>query len=233
MGQSTQTTESGALHPSSGVEALIERLRDQGVKQGQQEAERLINEAQRRADWVVTQAEEEAAETLTRARAEAEKLRNSTLDALRMAARDMHLQIKETLTHSFSDQVHRLVAKQLDNEEFLRQLILELVGRVREDAKLDGHAEKELLLPAGVIGLDELRRNPAEYKQGQLSRFVQSLAGDILSDGVSFGVSRGRGIRVRISASETEVDLSDEAVADMLLKHLQPRFRAILEGVIK
>ncbi|HEY5717889.1 MAG TPA: ATPase [Motiliproteus sp.] len=225
--------DSAATHPSSGVEALIERLRDQGVKQGQQEAEKLIAEAQHRADWVVTQAEEEASETLARARADAKRLHNATLDALRMAARDMQLQIKESLTRSFSDQVRRLVAKQLDNEEFIRLLIVELVGRVRDDAKLDQQSHKEVLLPEGVIGLEELRRNPSEYKQGPLSQLVQSLAGDILSEGVAFGSGKGRGIRVRISASETEVDLSDEAVAEMLLKHLQPRFRAILEGVIK
>jgi len=230
MAQQSQET---ATHASSGVEALIERLRDQGVKKGQDEAEKLVVEAQRRADWLVTQAEEEASNTLAKARAESDKLRSSTLDALRIAARDMNLQIKETLTRSFSDQVRRLVAQQLDNQAFLQKLIIELVGRVRVDANMDAATSKEVLLPEGVIGLEELRRNPSEYKQGQLSNFVQSLAGEILSEGVVFGSGKGKGIRVRLSATETELDLSDEAVAEMLLNHLQPRFRAILEGVIK
>ena len=29
------------------------------------------------------------------------------------------------------------------------------------------------------------------------------------------------------------LDLTDEAVAGLLLLHLQPRFRAILEGIVK
>jgi V/A-type H+-transporting ATPase subunit E len=29
------------------------------------------------------------------------------------------------------------------------------------------------------------------------------------------------------------VDLSDDAVAGLLLQHLQPRFRAILEGIVR
>ncbi|WP_210396486.1 ATPase [Motiliproteus sediminis] len=228
-----EPSQQQAQHASSGVEALIERLRDQGVKKGQQEAEKLVEEAQRRADWLVSQAREEADAMVKKARDEADKLNRSSLDALRIAARDMNLEIKESLTRSFSDQVRRLVAQQMDNEAFLRQLVLEVVGRVRDETHLDAAGDKEVLLPEGVIGLEELRRNPSEYKDGRLSRLVQSLAGEILSDGVSFGAGKGKGIRVRITASETEVDLSAEAVSEMLLKHLQPRFRAILEGVVK
>jgi V/A-type H+-transporting ATPase subunit E len=29
------------------------------------------------------------------------------------------------------------------------------------------------------------------------------------------------------------LDLTDQAVADFLLQHLQPRFRAVFEGVVK
>lgn len=32
---------------------------------------------------------------------------------------------------------------------------------------------------------------------------------------------------------EVEVDLTDQAIAKLLLRHLQPRFRALLEGVIR
>jgi len=29
------------------------------------------------------------------------------------------------------------------------------------------------------------------------------------------------------------IDLTDEAIAALLLQHLQPRFRAVLEGIVK
>ena len=43
-------------HAASGVEALIERLREQGVEQGQQRAAELVEEAERRAEWLLQQA---------------------------------------------------------------------------------------------------------------------------------------------------------------------------------
>jgi V/A-type H+-transporting ATPase subunit E len=42
----------------------------------------------------------------------------------------------------------------------------------------------------------------------------------------------GRGIRVRLKDEELELDLSDRAIADLLLEHLQPRFRAVMEGQV-
>lgn len=54
-------------HAASGVEALIERLREQGVEKGQQEAEQLVSEAQHRADWLIEQAEQEAREIIDQA----------------------------------------------------------------------------------------------------------------------------------------------------------------------
>jgi V/A-type H+-transporting ATPase subunit E len=38
---------------------------------------------------------------------------------------------------------------------------------------------------------------------------------------------------VRVSERDVTLDLSDRAVAALLLQHLQPRFRAILEGVVR
>ncbi len=220
-------------HASSGVEELIEKLRQQGVDKGQQEASKLVEEAEHRADWLLSQAHQEAEQIVSKARAAANNLRQSGEDALRIAARDMHLEVRETLSHSFSDQVERLVAQQMDNEAFMRKLILSLVDKASQDHGIVDAEKMEVLLPDDFIGLDELRRNPKEYREGVLSQFVQSLAAEQMREGISFDLHDGQGIRVRLSGEEVEVDLSADAIAKLLLKHLQPRFRAIIEGVIR
>lgn len=222
-----------AEHAASGVEALIEKLREQGVRQGQDEASRLVEEAERRADWLLTQARQEADQLVEHARKEAAALRTAGEEALKVAARDLQLEVKEQLTRSFTDQVERLVAQQMDNEDFIRTLILALAGRVSDDTGLAEAKSIQLLLPADSIGLEELRRNPQEYREGQLSRFVQSLAAEQLRAGVSLDLHCGNGIRIRLLDQDIEVDLSPAAVSELLLKHLQPRFRAMLEGVIR
>jgi len=39
-------------------------------------------------------------------------------------------------------------------------------------------------------------------------------------------------MHVLLRGGEVTVDLSEQALSDLLLAHLQPRFRAILEGLV-
>lgn len=219
---------------SSGVEALIERLRNQGVAEGRAQAERLVLDAERRADWMLEQARREAESILENARREAERLRFAGEEALRVAARDTVLDMKDTLTRRFRAEIQRLVARELKDESFVQRLILEVVERARQEGEIDRANQVEILLPRELIGLDDLRRKPEELREGSLSHFVLVIAKDLLREGVRFGVSKdGAGIRVRLVEQNVEIDVSERAVADLLLQHLQPRFRALLEGIVK
>jgi V/A-type H+/Na+-transporting ATPase subunit E len=93
----------------------------------------------------------------------------------------------------------------------------------------------QALLPRALVGLEDLRRNPLELREGSLSHFVLSLAGNVLAEGVTFGVADddAPGIRLYLKDKDVTIDLTDEKVASLLLEHLQPRFRAILEGTVK
>ena len=46
------------------------------------------------------------------------------------------------------------------------------------------------------------------------------------------GLKSNEGIIFALREGEIKVDLTDEALTTLLLSHLQPRFRAILEGVV-
>lgn len=218
---------------SSGVEALIDQLREQGVRSGQEEAARLVEEAEHRADWLVEQARQQAREMVERARREADQLRGAGEEALRIAARDVHLEVKESLGQRFTEQLQRLVAEQMNDRDFLRQLVLELVTKSARDMALNEAEDVTVLLPEQVIGLDELRLHPTEYQNGQLSGFVRSLAVGQLREGVQIDLHAGEGIRVLLNDQAVQIDLSSAAIARLLLKHLQPRFRAMLDGVIR
>ncbi len=218
---------------SSGIEALIEKLRQEGVNKGRTEADQILHDAKKEADLLLRQAREAAAAMVSKARRDVARKQQAGEDALKMSARDLLLDVKENLAHSFTDQVERLIEQQMDNQEFMQQMILELVGRTRKSAGLEQAEKIDVLLPESFIGLDELRKNADEYKTGRLSQFVQSLSVELLREGVSFNTHSGSGIRVHLVGKEVEVDLTDTAVAKLLLRHLQPRFRALLEGVIR
>jgi V/A-type H+-transporting ATPase subunit E len=57
----------------------------------------------------------------------------------------------------------------------------------------------------------------------------------MLIEGVNFKTSNDikGGMSVKMEDRDLILDFTEQAVASMLLEHLQPRFRAILEGVVR
>lgn len=218
---------------ASGVQELIQRLRNQGVDAGRAEAERIVEEAHKRAGQIVANAKAEAEQVRVRARADAEAERKAAEAALQSAYRDTVLRLVSALTMHFEDQVRRLVARELREKEFVRKLILEVV---RQATPGDLGAQRaEILLPAELIGVEALRAKPEEVKEGTLTHFVMGLSGEMLREGIELKPmgEDTAGIRIRLVGQDLEIDLTERAVADLLLKHLLPRYRAVLEGVIR
>ncbi len=220
---------------SSGVEELIETLRDKGVVAGQEKARDIVANAQKRAEWIVEEAEQEAKLLLDKARAEAEAIQSAGQDALKLAARDALLKLRDTLLGSFSEEVMRVVGEQMADEEFMQRLILALAGRVREESGLDNEKQIVFRLPADAVGIDDLKKNPEELKQGSLTHFAASMAANLLRKGVTFQVSGDIdcGLTVKLEDHNMTIDFTNQAVAALLLDHLQPRFRALLQGIVK
>ncbi|MFC0219484.1 V/A-type H+-transporting ATPase subunit E [Pseudochelatococcus lubricantis] len=227
--------KTGAQRTASGVEALIARLRDEGVGAGRTEAERIVGEAQVLARATVEEAEEQAAGMLEKARREAANLQRAGEDALKAAARDTVLDLKDYLSRRFAGDVAKTVSAAMRDEELLKRMILAVAGRVREEAGVDRSQEVVFQLPRAAVGLDELRRRPEELKEGSLTHFAAASAAAMLREGVTFARADddAGGLRIQLLDRGVSVDLTDQAVADMILAHLQPRFRALLEGVVK
>jgi len=216
---------------SSGVEELIERLREQGVAAGRSQANELLEQARRRAEQRLNEARREAEEIVQHARAEASKTQQAGEEAVQLAVRDAVLRLKSELVERFADRVRRLVTRELEDQGFLRQLILEVAGRAAPPTDQD----TRILLPKDVVGLEQLRRNPEEVKEGTLSHFVVTVTKELLREGIEIGArdDEAGGIRIQLDGDDLEIDLTDRAVADLLLRHLAPRFRAMMEGIIQ
>ena len=221
--------------PSQGIDALIDRLREQGVSAGREEAEKIIAEAKARAKQMVDQAKEEARKHIEASHKEADAFQSAGVAAIQMAMRDAILEMKAHLMQRFSSDVKRLVSRSLQDEALLRQMILEVAGRARDSVDAAGASRLDVVVPAQVVGLDELRNNPDELRQGRLTHFVLGLSDEILREGVTFSASDEieSGVRIHMVDKDISLDLTDEAIAALLLEHLQPRFRAILEGIVK
>ena len=222
-------------HASFGVEALIEKLRDKGVGEGQAVSDRIIAEARQKAVAIKKQAQQDADEIISEARKETEAFKAAGKDALELAARDAHLKLRELVMNRFNDEVRRLVGQIMEPQPFMEKLILQVAGRARDEAGLDKEDKISIKLPENLIDIDDLRKNPEELKKGTMAHFVLSVMASLFREGITYNPSGDlkSGLKVYLKDGDVEVDLTDEAVTAVLLEHLQPRFRALLEGVVK
>ena len=204
---------------SSGVQELIARIRDDGVQAGQDEADHLVQQAQQRAAEIVQQAQSEAERLLSQARADIDREAKAARDALQLAVRNTVLEFRTVAAQRFSDAVKGLVTKELQDADFIRQIILAIAARAAPD-EADGRTLDLLLSDAFFPGESD--------EQQAIHDFVTDLASEVVRAGIELKPS-GRdqtGIRLRLVGEELEIDMTDEALSSMLLSHLLPRFRA-------
>ncbi|WP_170330845.1 hypothetical protein [Ruegeria arenilitoris] len=218
---------------SHGVDALIDKLRSDGVAAGQADADKLRADAKAEAAKVLADAKREADAYQKKARSESDSYRAAGEEALNTAMRDAVLTMKAGLTDRFRQDVERLVTREMGDPDLLKQMILEVVGRAAAEAKLDGKAQ--VILPAKVATQEDIKQNADDIQSGKLTKYVLGLTAKMLREQVELHASDDAqdGIRVRAEDQGVVLDLTDKAVASLLMEHLQPRFRAVLEGVIR
>jgi V/A-type H+-transporting ATPase subunit E len=207
---------------SSGVKKLIDRIRDEGVHSARAEADRILTEAKAQAARIVADAKAQAATIKKEAHAAMEREQTATIEALRIAARDTSLELRSATMSAFEEHVRRLVTDVTTERFVLRDMILVLAGKAAEDLIEDKDAL--ILVPDGLA--DEVSAELEEF----LRQSAAALSADVLRKGIELIPSnevRG-GARVRLVGEDLEIDLSDEALSEMMLKLLLPRYRKIL-----
>lgn len=220
---------------SQGVDELISKLRQEGVDAGAAEAEKMLKAARDKAKAIQREAESKSKQKISEAQKKADALLHGGQEALKTAMRDMVLTLKTELTDVFGTDVRRLVERELSNPELLKTLILEIAGKLSREANIDKDSNLEFILPEDALDLTDLQNSPEHLENSPLTEFVFGLTRDMLIEGVSFTTSRDvkGGMNVKLEDRDLILDFTEQAVASMLLEHLQPRFRAILEGVVR
>jgi V/A-type H+-transporting ATPase subunit E len=213
---------------SAGVQQLIDRLQREGLAKAQVEAEAVLEDARRTATDMIEQARQEAEQIVAAARDEAERTRRNGEEAVRLAGRDAILRLTEELQRGFERKLGQLVDRQLSDHDFLRQLLLAVAGRaVPNDA--DRHLK--VLLSGEMLDASDREVHGDPTAADELNQYVRSLMGESLREGMTLGIAGdlAPGVRVQVVEDDLEIELTNETLTDLMLKHLSPRFRALID----
>ncbi|BFM08725.1 hypothetical protein [Halioxenophilus aromaticivorans] len=218
-----------------GIDELVAKLQSEGVEAAEKKSRQILAAAEHEAQQTLAQAKKQSEQLIQQARDNIQRERQAAQEDLQTCYRDMVLDIKNHLLTRFTDDVKRLVHQTVQSDDVVQQLVIAAAGKIIDQANLGNLQALKITLPDKIMQLEDIINDPELGGSGELADFVFSQQHKILREGVTFtrGDAELAGIKIEIKDDKVSVDVTDEAIADMLLTYLNPRFRALLDGIIR
>ncbi len=214
---------------SSNVQALIDQLHYEGVVAGQTQGQKIISDAESRAQWIIDQAKKEAEKIRSDAQQEAQFIKQAAHSALELAARDLLLSIKEQLQQHLANQLENLIAQQLAERDFMVTLLQEAI-----EQQWFAHQGVKFLIPERILDINDLTEPDNQTEPDPLLPAIRKLTERAVQQGIELETRQGQtGLRVQFANGKVEIITDAESLANWLLQFVHPRFRALIDGVIR
>jgi V/A-type H+-transporting ATPase subunit E len=111
------------------LKELTEKLYNEGVSKGNEEAEKITAEAKTEAEKIIADAQSKAKEIIEKAEQESAELDKNTKSELELASRQMLTALEQEITTLINGQItQQEIKKATDDKEFLQNLILSTVS---------------------------------------------------------------------------------------------------------
>ncbi|HDQ45587.1 MAG TPA: hypothetical protein ENN17_08845 [bacterium] len=193
------------------LDSLIEKLKKEGVEEGQEKAAQMIRDAEKKSASILEETGRKAEQIIDDAQKKAAQFQSNSELALKQAARDTELLLKSRITALF-DRVFKQEISETMTPEFLKDLIGKFLDRWGADAGA------EIVLKEA-----DLKKLEAALHGGVRKALKETLT-------LRPGSEISGGFRIRLQGEDVYYDFTDEAIADALKLFLKPRLKEILDG---
>lgn len=202
------------------LEAFVAKIQSEGIEAGKKQAESIVSDAQSQADQIVADAQKKAERIV----ADAEQQANSKLERaqteLKLAARDIVLELRQTLSQAIESVFAKAAEAKLDDENFVGTALHEIVTLYAK-REATHHEVVTIDVPADMRQklVDwALREVGKPEVEGLRPHF--DLKGNLQQRGFEYSVDN------------STVEVTTEAVVSMLQELVTPQLREILDQAV-
>ena len=195
------------------LQALLNKINEEGLKKAEQTKADIIAKAQAEAKGIIKKAQEEADDCRAKAQADSQILVQKGEEALRQAARDMMLSLRQQLQSRVKAAVLQLMDATLDAQQMPNVIVQIVESYLQKDGNEDN---LELLV------------NPQQLDT--LSSAVKAKLADNLKARCEFSPSSSvaNGFKLAFKDNDVLYDFTDQALADAVASYVGPRIAAAL-----
>jgi len=202
------------------IESFVERLQQEGVEAGRNEARKIIEEARAEAERILNEAREQARRIDSEARAEAERTLRQGREELDLAGRDVVLRLREVMGQCLEAVLQQAAEKALRDEVFLKRLLHDIIV---EYARRDAEGDRTI-----DINLSE---DMAEALSGWAIREMTAEGGQRAVPIDLHARLRSAGFEYAVSGGKVEV--TPESVGAALSRMVAPRLREVIDRALE
>lgn len=196
------------------IQALADKLYQDGLGKGKEEGERLLAQAKEQARQLQDEARRKADEIIEKARKEAEDLRNNALTEIKITSRQMISTLKKEVEERLMDKVVEPgVRSAMEQQQFIQELILKAVSAFASGRQVP---DLRLILP--------------ESDKAKYDAFLKDLAGNALKEGLSVAFSGDMqgGFKIENRAGGYLLSFTEEDFLALFKEYARPKLKQLL-----
>ena len=201
---------------SNKLQELTDKLYNEGLSKGKQEAEEMLSKAQAEAADIVAKAKAEAEHIMAQANKDADELRTKVLADVKMAATQSIAATKQTMEKMVVSKAAQNGAKCLSEADFVKEMVKSVVAAFNPQNA--SPVSLDLILP--------------ESLKSQIEPFVKNEVNNLFNAGlsVSYDKKMGGGFKVAPKGGGYVLQFTDDEFQDLIANYLRPATKKILFG---
>lgn len=213
--QQNDTKDNNYTFMNNKLQELTERLYNEGLSKGKQDAEQLLAKAQSDAEKIVAAAKAEAQQIVAKAQESADQLKSKAESDIKMASEQSLQATKKDIENLLVDAtISEKVKSSLADSAFIKEIILTVAKKFTTEQSL----ELSLILPATLK--DELEAWVSSELSKTLKSEVKAEFSKKIQGGFTIGPKDGSWF----------VNLTDESFKELIAEYLRPVTKKLLFG---
>jgi V/A-type H+-transporting ATPase subunit E len=195
---------------------LTDKLYNEGLQKGKQEAEQLKANAKNEAAQIIAQAKEQAKEIISKAQADAAELKSKTENDVKMASQQAFTAVKQQIESVITAKTLAPAKSAVAETEFLKEIVKAIVTAF--NPQNSDSVALEIILPA--------------EKQAELEQFAAEQLSKICSAGVDVQFSKGvqGGFKIAPKGEGYMLSFTDKDFENIIAEYLRPKTKELLFG---
>jgi V/A-type H+-transporting ATPase subunit E len=190
------------------LQELTDKIYNEGVSKGNEEAERIRQEAQQEAENIIQDANKKAEDIIANAEKKSKDIESNTMSEIKMASDQALSSLKQQITEIINEQViNQPVSESVNDKKFIQELIRTLIKNWSQTGSFDF----TIILP--------------ESSQQELEAFVKSEAKAALDKGlqIEYKGDIKSGFQLEAKNGGYKLNFSENDFQNFIQQFIRPR----------